>query len=245
MYTRYLCMLIGLILLCIGSSSFAQVSEPAPPRGITVTGNGEVQGKPDIAFVTLGVQTENKEAAKAASTNATTTTAVINAIVRAGITKNDIQTVNYSLSSFSDYVPSKEMNVPPTQRTGFRATNEVQVKVRDLAKAGAVVDAAISAGANAARNISFAIEDDSALQKEALAKAVQDAESKAKAIAAASDVKLLSPISIIENGSTPSPRPMMMASMRSDMGTPTPIMPGELKISVGVTVVYAFSAAGP
>lgn len=258
MYNRVL--LACLVLICLGSSCVAQMPMPGPqpgpvpPISITVTGNGEVQGKPDIAFVTLGVQTEDKEASKAAATNAATSTAVINAIVKTGVAKIDIQTVNYSLSHFKEYVQGSESRPgaatdpfsKPTYRTGYRANNDVRVKVRDLAKVGAVVDAAISAGANNAQNISFSIEDDSALKKEALTKAVQDAASKAQAIMDSEAISKLwgkgnwRPISVTENTAGPGPRPMMMAAMKSDMGAPTPIMTGEMQISAGVTVVYAW-----
>lgn len=231
MCSRFGVAIVVLLLVC---SSLAYGAEDTnQPRGITVTGYAEAQGKPDIAYITLGVQTEDRDAAKAAQDNATRNTAVIAAIEKTGVAKPDIQTVNYSVSPKIDY----KANPPAT--VGYTVSNEVRVKVRDLTKVGAVIDAALSAGANYSQNLVFAIENDTPLRQEALAKAARNAEAKAKTIAEALGVKLGAPLNIVETGPQPPVMPLLRGMAATEaVPAPTPILPGENRVSAGVTVVY-------
>lgn len=221
-----------LLLLCSVAACLG--ADPSnPPQGITVTGTAEVQGKPDTAYVTLGVQTEDRVAAKAAQDNASKNTLVINAIVKTGVGKLDIQTVGYSVAPKVDYKAN-----PPTT-VGYTVSNEVRVKVRDLDKVGAVIDAALASGANYSQNLVFAIDDDTQLRQEALAKAARNAEAKAKAIAEALGVKLGVPMNVIEGGAQGPVMPLMRAMAVEAAPASTPIMPGENRISASVTVLFA------
>lgn len=241
MYKRFVLASLALALSSCCLASFAQDQAPPPvpaPRPmLTVTGDGEVQGKPDIAYVTVGVQTEDKDAAKAAALNATANAAVIAAILKTGVAKADMQTVNYSVSPIAEY----KNNVAKT--VGYRVSNDVRVKVRDLAKVGAVVDAALAAGANAFQGVSFAIDNDSPLRKEALAKAAKDAEQKADVLADALGFHLSNwPLSVTEGGSMPPPMPIMLGAARAEMApAPTTILPGEMRVTARVTVVYGIT----
>lgn len=225
---------VVLAVICAGAAVAADQSNPI--NGITVIGYGEAQGKPDIARISLGVQTDDRVAATAAHENAVKNTAVINGIVKTGVAASDIQTVNYSISPKVDY------KVSPTTTVGYTVSNEVRVKVRDLAKVGAVIDAALSAGANYSQNLTFSIENDTPLRQEALAKAARNAEAKAKTIADALGVKLGVPVSVVETGGQTPTLPLYRTMSTAD-GVQTPIMPGENRVTAGVTVVYSVQYA--
>ncbi|MCE5197498.1 MAG: SIMPL domain-containing protein [Armatimonadota bacterium] len=215
------------ILLCVLPLA-AQAQQPQ--TGVIATGTSTVTGTPDTAFVTFGVMNQDRDAAAAARENATKTTAVINAIVRFGIPRNNIQTVNYSVSPVMDY----KQNPPVT--VGYQVTNQVRVKTKDLTKTGQLIDAAVGAGANNVQSIEFTVEDPSPLRRQALVNAIADARAKAQAMADALGVKLGRVTQVSESvGITPRP---MYAAARSE-AAPTPILPGEVEITGNVTVVYA------
>ena len=236
MYARLAIICAALVIICLGSAFAAEQSNP--PTGITVTGYGEAQGKPDIAFITLGVRTEDRDAEKAARDNAAKNTAVINGVVKTGVAASDIQTINYSVSPKVDY------KADPPVTVGYTVSNEVRVKVKDLAKVGAVIDAALSAGANYSQNLTFSIEDDTPLRQEALAKAARNAEAKAKTIADALGIKLVAPISVIETGTPAPPMPLYRTMGVAEAApAPTPIMAGENRVTAAITVQYSVSYA--
>ncbi len=199
--------------------------------GITVTGSAEVKAKPDVAYVTFGVQTEAATAAAAAQENARLTNAVIDAIVRSGIARAEIETAQYSVSPIIDYQKS-----PPTT-TGYRVSNQIRVRVKDLTKVGPLIDTAIAAGANNVQGVTFDILDPSAIRREALVQAMQQAQADARLIADTLNVKLGKVISVTESGPV-IPRPVELGVMRAE-AAPTPIIPGQVTVSASVTVVYS------
>jgi len=201
------------------------------PSGITVTGNAEITARPDIATVTLGVVTEASEAEKAVQENARVANAVVDAVVKAGIAKRDIETSYYSVVPVMDY-----QKVPPVT-TGYRVTNTVRVKVRDLTKVGSLIDTAISAGANNVQGVGFDIEDPSSVRKEALVQALKKAEADAKLIADTLGVKLGRVVSVSEAGPAII-KPTEYGIARAE-ATPTPIIPGQVHVTASVTVVYS------
>ncbi len=214
-------------LLMTTPSLFAQNQ----PSGITVTGNSEITVRPDIATITLGVITEASEAEKAVHENARVANAVVDAVVKAGIAKRDIETSHYSVVPVMDY-----QKVPPVT-TGYRVTNTARVKVRDLTKVGSLIDTAISAGANNVQGVGFDIEDTSSSRKEALVQALKKAEADAKLIADTLGVKLGRVISVSETGPAII-KPTEYGVARADT-TPTPIIPGQVHVTASVTVVYS------
>lgn len=213
-------------LLVAGSAAFAQNDE----SGIVATGQAEIKAAPDVAYVTLAVVTQAAQAAEAARENATATTKVINAIVSSGVPRENIQTTGYSVSAVMDYKVS-----PPTT-VGYSVTNQVQVKLTDLTKVGALIDTAISAGANSVQGVRFTIENETRLRQQALVQAIQNARQKATAMADALGVKLGRVTSAVESGGI-SPPPVMYAARAE--GAETPILPGEVTVTASVTLNYA------
>lgn len=214
----------------------------AATSGIVVQGTGEVQVRPDLARLFLGVQTQAKEAGAAAQENATRTEAVIGAVKAAGVAENDVQTADYAINPQYDYRPQPENRTP--QVAGYQVSNTVRVVVRKIADVGKVLDAAIKAGANVAGGVRFELSDDKAARQEALTRAVADGKNKATILAKAAGVVRIELVSIVENSSNV-PRPydgvVALRSAEAASGAATPVAPGEQTVSATITLRYRFS----
>jgi hypothetical protein len=230
MHVHRTCLLITAILVAACCSVYAADR----PVGITVTGYAEVKAKPDVAYVSLGVSTENKDAGRAAQENAGRTDAVIAALAKSGVAKPDIETQHYSVQPNYDYKKS------PATLVGYTVSNIVRVTVRDLTKVGTTIDAALAAGANNVQGVQFSLEKSEQVKQQALVEAVKNAEAKAKLIADAIGRRLGHVVSVAESGAS-IPRPLEFGVMAkyAEAAPPTPIIPGEIETSASVTVVYA------
>ena len=204
---------------------------------IAVAGVGQAQAKPDIASVSLGVQTQAPVARDAQAENSELMAKVIDAIKAMGIEDEDISTHGLSLRPRYD---REGQNVD-----AYVATNNVSVIVRDLDQVGEVLDAGFDAGANVAGGVQFSIADPTDSRNQAMELAVADARGRADVLADAAGVTIVGVLSVTEDsGGYPSPRPAM-ASVRLEsaaMKMATPIEPGELTISVWVRVVYSIGS---
>ncbi|MEN6478928.1 MAG: SIMPL domain-containing protein [Anaerolineales bacterium] len=207
-------------------------------RSITVVGKGTVTAKPDTAMATLGVETMGKSVKEATSESATIMTAILKALAAQGIAERDIQTSGYSV--WSERNIDSEGN--QSDQVTYRVTNTVTVKVRDLAQIGAVLDAAIDAGANSVYGVSFYLDDTAAVETEARKKAMADARAKATELAQLGEVEVGQVLSISEvvGGSVPytsfNAKEMALASSGGGAG---PISAGELDMSLTLQVTYA------
>jgi len=222
----------------------ATTQAPAVTSGsITVTGQGSVKVKPDIAYVSVGVTTSNEDVKTAQSDNANTITAVIDALKNMGIAEADISTSGYSV--YPNY--SYDSNKGTSAISGYQVNNYVNVTVRNIDSVGAVIDAAAGSGANNINSIQFSISDSTNYYAQALALAVKNAKTKAVALASAINVKLsAAPVSITENYGNNMPTTyydagtanIMAASAES--AAPTPISAGQLEITANISVVYNY-----
>lgn len=205
--------------------------EPKSAKTIVVSGSGSVFSKPDLAYVTIAVQTQSKDAQSAQQDNARKMTSTIDTLESNGISENDIRTVGYRLDPLMDY-ESK-----PPVIVGYLSVNTVQVTIRDLNNVGKIIDVAVSAGTNVVQNIQFAISKDrlSGLRNEAIAAAIQDARKKAEATSNSLGVELIGPT---EASITPGYEPGPILYKAENVQTP--ITPGELEISATVQVSYLF-----
>lgn len=209
---------------------------------IIVSGTGEVKVKPDIARIELGVQTQDKDSAKAVQQNANIADAVIKAVRAAGVAEADVQTTNYSIQPLYDY-----SQTPTGQKQtfrGYQVMNTVRVTVRKLADTGKVIDGATKAGANWGGGISLDLNDADKrkAEDEALAKAVADAKRKADIIAKAAGVGgPLRLLTVSDSGGGGGPiMPMGRAVMFAKADAATPIVAGEQSITASVSVRYGF-----
>jgi hypothetical protein len=233
-----------LAALCVSASARAQEGAPvtiAAPSGITVQGTGEVQVRPDIARLNLGVQTQNTDSQKASQENARLSDAIIKAVRALGVAERDVQTSGYSINPQFDYQPNRSPRL-----TGYQVSNMVLVTVRKIGDTGRVIDAAVKAGANLAGGINFDLNDaDKAkAEEEAMTRAVTEADRKAKVIARAANIPTLMLASITENaGGYVRPMFREVAMARVADAAPTPVQPGEQTISASVTARYTFAVS--
>ena len=217
-----------LLVLFVLIAPLAPVLALALEKLVTVTGEATVAVAPDSAMIRIGVSSQDKTAREASDANARQMTAVLAAIKSNNIAERDIQTSRLSLQ------PQYDPNKSGTARlTGFQATNQVTVRIRDIGNLAAVLDSAISAGANEMSGIEFIVSEQSKLLDRARDDAIADAHRKADLYAKAAGAKLGHVVAISEEGSAPPPRPMQ--ALRAGA---VPISPGEQTLRAVVTVSY-------
>lgn len=200
----------------------------AAEKLITVTGEATVAVAPEAAVIRIGVSSQDKTAREASDANAKQMTSVLAAVKSNGIAERDIQTSRLSLQ------PQYDPNKSGTARlTGFQATNQVTVRIRDIDKLPILLDSAIASGANEMSGIEFVVLEQSKLLDRARGDAIADAHRKAELYAKAAGVRLGHVVAITEEGPTPPPRPLQ--ALRAGA---VPIAPGEQTLKAIVTVTY-------
>lgn len=203
--------------------------------GIAVTGVGEVTGTPDTLTMTFGVSVVRTSVAEAVAVAAGKAEAVLAALRDQGVADDDLRTVDFSIFPEYDYRGGRERII------GYRVTNSVVAKVRDLDRAGEVIDAAIGAGGDDVRvsGVAFSIEDDHELVAAARDAAFADARAKAEQLARLAGVTLGPPISITESFTVPGPIPYYVRTEMVAADVATPIEPGTQKVAVTVSVRFS------
>lgn len=235
----YLKIIPAVLLLSLTAPAMAQSN--ADTKGtIDIQASGEVITKPDMAQVTSGVVTDGVTAREALNANTAAMGQLIEIFQAAGIEDRDIQTSNFSVSPQYVHSRMKDANgyeLPP-KIVGYRVSNNVGVRVRDLAILGTVLDKAVTVGANTISGISFSVDDSSDLLNTAREQAMANAIAKAKLYTKAAGVKLGRILSISEQGgSRPEPyaKAMRMEMAMSD-AAPVPVQGGELSYAINVSV---------
>ena len=205
-------------------------------EGMWVNGHGEVNAAPDIAILQLGVSAQRASVAEAQAEAATAMDKVMTVLKQGGVADKDIQTQYFSIQQVTRWDRETEEEVV----IGYRVTNMVTAKIREIAKTGSIIDAVAEAGGDFTRidNISFSIDDPSEYRKEARDKAMADAKAKAERLANLGGVTLGKPTYISENISYPIYPPSVGVAEAAPAPV-TPISPGEMKISLDIQVVYA------
>ena len=206
-------------------------------RSITTTGNGVVIAQNNRAVMYLAVETMSPDAKQAAQDNANIMTKVKHAVIGAGAAPDKIETDNYTMYPVYEYDKGK------VKSRKYEVNNRMKVVVEDLTKAGAVMDAAISAGANRIENIMFTVRNPGKYKDDALREAAQDARRKADIIAASLGKTVTNIISVTDNSVRVSPRNYMMNARMAggnDMAesATTPVEGGDAKVESSVTVVF-------
>lgn len=225
--------------LAVQSSSGAQVAPIAQQSvdGLIVHGHGEIKAKPDVAYATLSVLTQDKLQTAAVSENASKSQDMLTALKSSGVAANDIQTDSYTVQPQYDYT------ISPAVLTNYEVVNSFRVTLRTISKAGLILDKAIQAGATETEGVSFDISDRHKVNGEALVAAVADARMKADLMAGAAGVSLGRLKSLSDDAQqTPVFQPRMMAMAKAVESTITPIAPQTIVIDADVTAVYAISS---
>jgi uncharacterized protein YggE len=213
------------------------LAETAPPASITVTGEATVSVAPDLAQIDGGVTSEAKTAREASDANNAAMGKVLLALKAAGIDEKDFQTSRLALQPQS---ASNRPNGPPAI-IGYRASNRVTIRLRDVAKVASIIDTMVGAGANDIGGINFMVSDASKHLDEAREQAVADARRKAEIYARAAGVTLGAPLGISEEGNAV---PVPYRKMSAGIAAATPVAQGEETLQVTVSVSWAIKA-GP
>jgi uncharacterized protein YggE len=221
---------------CSGTSATPAAADEKAPAGITVVGEGEVSAAPDVAYISLGVESTGGTAKAAMDANAANMNQVVEKIKALGIEEKDIQTSGLNLNPVYDNKRFDQPDQTPTI-VGYRASNQVTITIADVSRAAEVLDGVVDVGANSVSGLQFSIKDDSQLRQQALATAVKKAEDKGKALADALGVGITGVSSVVEDYSS-GVVPMRAAGPARDMAESTPVMPGELTVSARIQVTY-------
>jgi uncharacterized protein YggE len=218
---------LTLLLLLLGGCVSAPLS--TAPNGIGVRSVGRVAVKPDTVFVNVGVEARDPALAAATADANRRMTAVLGRVTALGVAAPDIVTVGYAV----DPIPAqRRSDEEPIRIVGYRVSNVVRVRIRDVAAAGRIVDAAVDAGANTVSALQFTVSDPAPAEREARAQAVALAAATARELAAAAGVPLGDVLSIEEE--PPQFRAPLARGAVLSAGGPGPVEAGELEIVVSV-----------
>lgn len=223
-----LLVLVVAALAGIGRPETAESAGEAAREGITVNGVGRVSTVPDEAEFSLGVTTEGTTARRALAANSERMRALIGALKAAGVADRDIQTRDVSVGSDWD---------ADGRSDDFVASNTVSVLIRDLDRAGSVLDAATRAGATNVYGPSLTRANRDDLEAKALEDALANARKRAEALAAAAGVRLGAVTAISETGAA-IPGPMEFRALDAAATAP-PIEKGTQEIQATVSVTFA------
>ena len=212
----------------------ATLQADSPSQGIMVGGQGVVSAPPDVAVLTLGASARAATVSDASAQVADAMNRLLGSIKDNGVQEKDIQTVQFSVHEERDYRNGQSILV------GFRATHTVRAKVREVAKAGRIIDDAVRATGDLLQlqGIAFAIDDPTALRGQAREKAMAEARAKAEQLARLAGVTLGRPLSISEGTALPPPIPLPLRAAPENAGG-QPIASGEMEVAVNVQVLYA------
>ena len=222
----------ALLLGALALTACAAPSPTAPTGGITARGTGTVTATPDVVTVTLGVQTEGSSAREALDANTGAATALLDVLRGAGVDPADLRTSDLSVyPSYGD---------DGRRITGYQVTNRVEAVLRDLAGAGALIDAAAGAVGDAIRvdGLTFSVDDDSTARAAARGDAVRRAVAQAREMAEAAGVALGPLLSVTEVPAPGAPQPFGALDAAAAQA-PVPLQPGSQEVEVAVDVVHA------
>ncbi len=235
-------LLMTLFALTAAVPAFArQAAEPVPV--IVVQGSADIRVAPDEATVRMGIVRQANNAQVAQEQANAAAQQILMAITRLGVSQQQIQTSRLTLSPV--FAPRSPESRDAPRIAAYQATNTISIRLDDLSKVGAAVDAGLGAGANQLQSVQFGLRNDQAARRQALTDAVNDARRKAEAIADALGVRLDGVLEVSETGVSVVPRfdSEVMMARAVEAATPTPVSPGEVQVNAGVSIRYRI--AGP
>jgi uncharacterized protein len=213
-----------------------------PVRYVEVSASGTVSAAPDNALLSLSVVRTGKTARQALDANNAAMTKVLSGLVKAGISKTDLQTSGFSMQPrYVHPKPGRDGQRPAPVLTGYSVSNQLAVRIRDIGRVGAVLDQVVSLGVNQIGNIRFMVEEPDQLRDQARVAAVKNARKKALTLTRTGEVSLGRMLSVTEQ-STGLP-PQLMRAERAMMSAPgrVPVAEGEISFRVDVRVRWALA----
>jgi len=231
---------LALVLAIVGLSgcspdntTVGAINLNAQQEGVWVTGKGEVMAVPDIATLRLGIEAQEATVAEAQPKAVEAMDRVMAALTNNGVAEKDIQTQYFSIRQITKWDREKEEEIV----IGYRVTNMVTAKIRDIDKAGAIIDAVAEAGGDLTRidSIGFSVDDPSVHYEQARQEAMADANAKAEQLAELAGVTLGKATYISEGIQVPPAIRITEAAISAV----TPISAGEVEVSLSLQVAYA------
>jgi len=237
---------LGLAAVVLAGCSTANAAPPVAPeptgqetvRYITVVGKGEVSLTPDIAQVNVGAEATAETVSEAKAEVDSRMEAILAALKEMGIAEKDIQTSQYSIYYEREPVFGPAREESSSEAGGlYRVSNMLNVTIREIERAGEVVDAAVEAGANRMYGVSFTVSETVEWESEAREKAMADARARAEELAGLAEVTLGEVLSVSEVvGSGPV---VMEKEIMAAFGGGGGIVPGELEFGTQIQVSFA------
>lgn len=229
-------LVVGILVFFIGQMIYqSKLLEQQNANQVTVSGEGKIYAKPDVAIIDLGVTTTGATVAEVTKGNTDKMNAIISAVKNLKVDEKDIQTVNYSLTPQYNYTQNGGRIFQ-----GYTLEQDVQVKIRDFTKIGDVLSQGTTSGANLVGDLQFTIDNPEQLKEQARAKAIAQAKANAQNLAKESGVRLGKLINVYEGYSAP----VMYNSVKA-MGGAAPqaasvptIQPGQQEIDITINLTY-------
>lgn len=242
---------VGVLLIFAYSAflyadSYSKSIEPSSFRSFSASGEGKAVAIPDVAQFTFSIITEGgKDIAQLQKANTEKVNKAIEFVKSNGVLAKDIKTQNYDLSPryqyFSCPISRDEAKpCPPAEIVGYKITQTILVKIRDFSKIGAILTGVVQSGANSVSQLSFEIDDPTAVQNKAREEAIKKAKEKAESIAKAGGFSLGRLLSIEEGGYSPQPIYSMMksAAFGAEEALAPIIEPGSHEITINIILKY-------
>jgi len=233
---KFLVPMVAMLCMAMLFSSFAPVTAYAATtpskKIISTSGEATVSATPDMAVLTLGVQSTDKDVKVAYNDNKTKMEAILKELSNLGIEKKDIKTTTFSVS------PNYEWTDGSSKLIGYNVTNMVTVKIRDLSKVGTVLESAILQNSNAINGLEYKVSDNSKNYKAALRLAIKNAKEKALEMADELGYKKVTPVSVRESSVSEVGPIMYDKATLNTAGAP--VSNGTVEIKATVSVDFQF-----
>jgi len=220
------------------------IQQPGPPPPpvpvLVVSGNASVMAVPDQAIVRLGIVRQAASAQAAQEQANVAAREILNAVEKAGVPPNQIQTARLVLTPI--YAPRNPDSRDAPRIVAYNATNTISVRLENLSIVGTVIDAGLKAGANQIEGVGFALRNDLPSRQQVLKQAVEEARSKAQTMAEALRVNLVEVLEVSEGGVSIVDRVEPVFASRAAAAAETPVSPGQIEVRASVTIRYRISA---
>lgn len=240
LYVSLFVLIIALVVSGCGGNQSATGSADVP-KVIQTYGEAELSAPPELAKISLAIETRSSRAEEAVEENAQRATAVRKALLESGLAEEEIVTGSYRLYSYREWIEGRPAGEAELQT--FQAVNEIIVTIRDLENVGDLIDIAVTSGANNINYISFELDDPQELLLLALKAATEQAALKAEAIAEGSGVRVSGLYSIREERTDYIPYRFLDDMVQEDMAmgsASTPITPDEVTVRASVIAEFTF-----
>jgi len=220
------------------------IQQPGPPPPpvpvLVVSGNASVMAVPDQAIVRLGIVRQAASAQAAQEQANVAAREILNAVEKAGVPPNQIQTARLVLTPI--YAPRNPDSRDAPRIVAYNATNTISVRLENLSIVGTVIDAGLRAGSNQIEGVGFALRNDLPSRQQALKQAVEEARSKAQTMAEALRVNLVEVLEVSEGGVSIVDRVEPVFASRAAAATETPVSTGQIAVRTSVTIRYRISS---